>query len=236
MINIAVVEDDESSMQQLIGYLNQYGDKQCETFQITTFTDGYELLEKYRCEFDIILLDVQMPLVDGMTTAEEIRMSDSKVIIIFITNMAQYAIRGYAVDALDYILKPINFFAFSQCLNKAILRIKKSEACYIAIRINKGGVQKIDISQIYYIESQGHNLIFHTTFAEFVSPGKIADMEEKLQDMYFFRGNKGYLINLRHVDSIREGCAVVNGNMLTLSRSRKNAFLTALTNYIGETT
>ena len=90
-----------------------------------------------------------------LISAAEIRKLDTEVVIIFITNMAQYAIRGYAVDAMDYVLKPVSYFAFSQRLDRAIGRIKKRETHYIVVP-TRGGVQKLDVSRLYYVESRGH--------------------------------------------------------------------------------
>ena len=81
-----------------------------EVFNITVYSDGDQIVHKYKSQFDIILMDVEMKFMDGMSAAEEIRKVDTEVVIIFITNMAQYAIRGYAVDALDYVLKPVSYF------------------------------------------------------------------------------------------------------------------------------
>ena len=174
-----------------------------------------------------------MKFMDGMSAAEEIRKVDTEVVIIFITNMAQYAIRGYAVDALDYVLKPVSYFAFSQRLNRAIGRMKKREQKVITVNI-KGGAVRINIANIYYIESQGHTLVLHTILGDYESQGTMKEVEEKLADLNFCRGNKGYLINLQHVDGIQDGCAVVKGEPLLLSRSRKKEFMEALANYWGE--
>ena len=178
----------------------------------------------------VILVDFAESVADA---AEEIRKADTEVVIIFITNMAQYAIRGYAVDALDYVLKPVSYFAFSQRLNRAISRMKKREQKVITVNI-KGGAVRINIANIYYIESQGHNLVLHTILGDYESAGTMKEVEEKLQGLNFCRGNKGYLINLQHVDGIQDGCAVVKGEPLLLSRSRKKEFMEALTNYWGE--
>ena len=112
---------------------------------------------------------------DGMSAAEEIRKIDTEVVIIFITNMAQYAIRGYAVDALDYVLKPVSYFAFSQRLNRAISRMKKRETKMIMVNI-KGGTVRINIANIYYIESQGHTLILHTILGDYETTGVMKDV------------------------------------------------------------
>ena len=174
-----------------------------------------------------------MKFMDGMSAAEEIRKVDTEVVIMFITNMPQYAIRGYAVDALDYVLKPVSYFAFSQRLNRAITRMKKRETKTLAISI-KGGTVRLDVANITYIESQGHTLIFHTIGADFETSGTMKEMEKELKAFDFYRGNKGYLINLAHVDSIKDGCAVVRGEQLLLSRARKKDFMETLTRYWGE--
>ncbi len=233
MINIAIVEDEAMYAKQLEEFLHQYGEENGETFDITIYSDGDQVVHKYKSQYDILLMDVEMKFMDGMSAAEEIRKVDTEVVIIFITNMAQYAIRGYAVDALDYVLKPVSYFAFSQRLNRAISRMKKREQKVITVNI-KGGTVRINIANIYYIESQGHNLILHTILGNYESPGTMKDIEEKLSEMNFCRGNKGYLINLQHVDGIQDGCALVKGEQLLLSRSRKKEFMEALTKYWGE--
>lgn len=233
MIRIAVVEDEADSARKLTEYLARYESESGEALAVVTYSDGDEIVEGYKNQFDIILMDVQMRFLDGMTAAEKIRGLDPEVVIIFITNMAQYAIQGYAVDALDYVLKPVSYFAFSQRLNRALARMRNRADRFITIPI-KGGVQKLNVSQLYYIESQGHHLLFHSAVGVIDSTGTIREVEEKLEGLHFCRGNKGYLINLEHVDSVVDGCAVVHGEKLLLSRPRKTAFLEALTNYVGE--
>lgn len=233
MVKMAIAEDDKMYVEQLLEYIHRYEKETGVRIEISTFSDGDEIVEKYKAGFDIILLDIEMPILDGMSAAGEIRKMDPEVVIIFITNMPQYAIHGYSVGALDYILKPPGYFAFSQCLNKAIARMERTTTKYMTISV-KGGVQKLEVSQIYYIESQKHNLIFHTAIGEFISTGAMRDTEAALKEFHFCRGNNGYLINLEHVDGIRDGCAIVKGEALLLSRGRKNAFLEELTDYVGE--
>ena len=233
MLRIAIVEDELMYAKQLKQFLRQYEEMGQETFEISMFTDGDEIVENYKAQFDIILLDIQMQFMDGMTAAEAIRKVDTEVIIIFITNLRQYAIRGYEVDALDYVVKPISYFAFSERLNRAIKRLEKRKQHSIVIKLRRG-VARIDVADIYYVESQNHNLIYHTAGKNIESPGAMKDAEAILSEFNFFRGNKGYLINLAHVDSVQDSFAVVREEKLLLSRPRKNAFMEALTNYWGE--
>ena len=114
MIRIALVEDEAEVRAQLQGYVQRHTRQYGTEFAVTEFADGMELLDDYRPVYDILFLDVEMKHLDGMETARRVRQLDKDVIIVFITNMAQYAIGGYAVGALDYVLKPVPYFAFSQ--------------------------------------------------------------------------------------------------------------------------
>lgn len=232
MIQVALAEDDSKYSKLLIEYLHRFETEYHVQFEIAVFADGARLMEDFRKQYDLILLDIEMPIMDGMTTAQKIRELDSDVMILFITNMAQYAIRGYEVDAMDYILKPLNYFFFSQRLNRAIGRLAKKTTRYLFLPL-KGGKKKLSAEDIYYVESQAHNLIFHTKEGDFTITGSMKDIEEKLQDLPFSRCNKGYLVALAHVDGVEEGCAVVQGHRLLISRGRKKEFMEELTNFIG---
>ncbi len=227
MIGIAIVEDEDIYADQLQDYIRQYGESHGEQFKVTRFTDGDEITENYQGGFDIILMDIQMQFMDGMTAAETIRKQDSEVIIMFITNRIDYALRGYQVDALDYVLKPITYFSFEEKLARAIGRVQRQEKHPIVI--NSGsGITKVYAEDIYFIESEGHNLNYTTASGVYQERKKIKDAEEELAGQGFFCINKGSLVNLRHVDSVKDGCANIAGEALPISRARKNEFMEAL--------
>ncbi len=232
MINLAIVEDEDLYADQLVEFVGRYQAESGNYFKITRFTDGDEITDGYKGQFDIILMDIEMKLMDGMTAAEEIRKLDQEVVIMFITNMTNYAIRGYQVDALDYVLKPVSYFAFSQKLGRAISKMKKSAVKIISIDM-PSGVKKLDIDNIFYIESEGHNLNFYTTGGEFTIRAKMGDFEEQLSGYNFFRSNKGYLVNLKYVDGVENGSCLIAGKQLQISRARKNDFMSALTDYMA---
>ena len=233
MIHIAIVEDEEIYVKQLMEYIEIYQKESGNEISVKLFSDGEDITEKYRAEFDVILMDIQMRFMDGMTAAEKIRKMDSEVIIMFITNMTNYAIRGYAVDALDYVLKPVTYFAFSQKLDRAISRVKKRENHSISITVSDG-VQKLDIVDIYYVASEGHTLLFTTRRELYRSRGRMQDMEDRLGQYGFFRSNKGYLVNMRHIEGVKNGCCIIHGEELLISRARKNEFMEALMDYMSE--
>ena len=233
MIEIAIVDDEDSYASLLKSFIAQYQSESGNMFHITEYRDGDEIIAAYHCQFDIILMDIQMKFMDGMSAAEEIRKRDSKVLIMFITNMIDYAIRGYEVDALDYILKPVSYFAFSQKLDRAVSRLDKRTGHEMSVNVS-AGLKRITSDTIFYIESEGHNLVFHTEEGTFQARAKMKDYEEELLPHGFFRINKGYLVNLKYVDGVEDGCCVVGGARLLISRARKAEFMTAITKYISE--
>lgn len=232
MISVAIVEDEAAYAEQLREFLVRYSQESGHEFEISIFSDGDEIVEGYKAQYDLILLDVEMKFMDGMTAAEEIRRVDPEVVIIFITNMAQYAIRGYSVGALDYVLKPVPYFAFSQQLLKAVSRLEKRAKRYLTVPV-EGGLRRLDTASIYYLESEGHRVHFYTDEGDFSAPGALKTFEEKLADCPFARCNSGYLVNLAQVRELRQSTVQVGPCELQVSRPKRKAFLAALTDYIG---
>lgn len=231
-MHIAIVEDEAVYRTQLEGYLNRYQQEFRRPLKVSCFDSGMAFVHQFRSQFDIILLDVAMPYLDGIETAKKIRSQDSEVVVLFITNQAQHAIRGYEVDAMDYILKPISYFAFSRRLNRADSRISRREEPHVVLNL-RTGPRKMKVSSIHYIESEGHSLVVHTEDDAFTITGSLKDLEQRLEQYHFIRCNKGLLVSLRHVDGVSEGCALVGGEALPISRPRKSVFMDALTNYFG---
>ena len=101
-------------------------------------------------------------------TAEKIRKLDEDVSFIFITSTVSFAVQGYLVDALGYVVKPVSYLAFSQILGKAIKKVtQKQQKNYLTIEV-EGGQMRLDIGQIYYIESQRHHVLIHTEKGDFL--------------------------------------------------------------------
>ncbi|WP_316043936.1 LytTR family DNA-binding domain-containing protein [Ohessyouella blattaphilus] len=232
LIRIAIVEDEVKVQKQLGGYIKKYEEEREECFEVFFFKDGDEIVEDYRGVYDIIFLDIQMKRMDGMSAAEKIREMDTEVIIIFITNMANYAIRGYAVDAMDFVLKPIHYFAFSEELKKALSRLALRKKNYLLIPV-ENGVVRLEAANVLYIESISRRLIVHGKKEEYTIKGTLKELEEKLKEQYFFRCNNCYLVNLAYVEEVTQNIVQVGDHQLQISRPRKKAFMNALADYVG---
>ena len=238
MLSIAVVDDDKKYRDLLLEYLKKFEAESGNRFLITEYKDGSdlttELSGKTSSGFDLILLDVEMKFMDGMETARIIRQYDRNVVIIFITNAPQYAISGYEVDALDYILKPVNYFPFSQTIEREIGRMKEREHKYILLSGN-GYAHKIDLYNLAYIEVEGRELAFHIKGSDDLRiTSSMKKIESMIQGKMFFRCSQGFIVNLEYVDELDGMDAIVDGKRIPVSKGQKRAFVDALNNYMSE--
>jgi len=230
MINICIVENEETQADLLRGYLAEYEKSKGQRFQITHLSDGEDLVDSYAGQYDILLLDIKMQHMNGMTAAERIRQIDQDVIIIFITSTVMYAVQGYSVDALGYVLKPVPYPAFEQLIDKAVTRvIAKSEKVYVKISAADRQL-KLDCASILYIESQRNNVIIHTDSEEYTTLGPLKKYEALLCPHGFSKCHNAYLVNLSLVEGIKkEEVLLSTGIRLPISRARKKEFMTELT-------
>lgn len=216
----------------LIQHLARYSEEHNLEIDIRDFPNAQAAVQDYRPQYDILLLDVEMPGMDGFEAAHRIRAIDSDVIIIFVTNMGQFAIRGYEVDALSYLLKPVPYFAFAQELFRSLARLRKRETRSVVLTVGKS-VVRLNPAEIVYIESVKHRITVHGLDREYTFSGTLKALEEELAEQNFFRSNNCYLVNLQHVRKVDQGMSVmVGGDALQVSRPRKKAFLAALAAYM----
>lgn len=232
MVRIMIVEDDPADLAQLTDYLRRYGEEQGERFSIRSFSNPSHFLDAYRSDCDLVFLDIELPLFNGVDVARQLRELDSVVTLVFITNMEQYAVNGYEVDALDFVVKPINYYRFSSMLRKALRIIARRGEKEIVVQ-SSGAITRLRASQIYYVEIRDHLLIYHTDQGRVESWGRLSDVEAELAGCHFARCSSSHLVNLRHVISVTGGDADVAGTKLPVSQRRRKAFCTSVTNYLS---
>lgn len=232
MIRIAIVEDENEYQTQLANYISRYEKENNQTFEITVFSDGLDIVDNYTPLWDIIFMDIRMKHLDGMAAAAKIRRYDPAVTIIFITTMAQYAIKGYEVDALDFILKPVSYAQFAMKLKKALSAVKKREEKYLLLPI-EDRKERVSAAEILFIEVQNHNLHVITKKQTYVMRLSMQVMEKELTPYHFVRCNNSYLINLYNVTGVNRDSVLIGKYEIPISRPRKKQFLKALSDYIG---
>ena len=233
MLKIAVVEDQAEMREELCRFVRQYAAEHGLQAEVSSFEDGAAAAENYELGWDILFMDVEMPGLDGFRTAEKIRAVDPDVVLVFVTNMAQYAIRGYEGDALDYVLKPVNYYQFSTKLSRAVQRVQRRRGGQVVLQLAGGGIQLLDTGGIYYLETRSRMLYYHTVKGEFAVRASLQSAEKQLAQYHFVRCNQCYLVNLEHVRGIENEFALVGEDRLEISRRQKAAFLTAVASYMG---
>lgn len=232
MVRIAIVEDDRAYAEKLRGYLERYRAEHQTALNCRVFHDGLAFLEGYHSDFDILLMDIEMPVLDGMSAARRVRETDPHVVIMFITSMARYAVKGYEVGALDFILKPVGYAVFSQKLQKAVRLAGQNRQEHFLLPMS-GTQRRISIPSILYVEVAGHQLQIHTEAGTHCVSLPLKKLEAELAGHPFAKCNQCYLVNLRHVEEFRGDAVIVGGHTLQVSRPRRKDFHLALTNYYG---
>ena len=231
MVRIAIVEDDLQAARQLQEQVEQFGAENKVETQITLFSDGAKLAGDYRPEWDLLFLDVDMPVMNGFETAKSIRETDPDVCLIFITNLAQYAIHGYDVGALDYLLKPVKYPALAMRL-KRVLRLLRTRENEALILKTDGNMVRVPLSRIYYIEIFDHNLQYHTVEGVITTGGStLSSLEKSLIPQGFVRCHNCYLVNIRYIDRVHGNTLRVAERALPVSRNRRRAVIDALLSY-----
>lgn len=232
MYHIAVVEDEKICSVQVQQFLEQYQEENNVRFKVTVFEAATQILESYEPLYDMILMDIDMPGMNGMDAADQIRQTDQDVVIVFITNIASFAIRGYEVGAMDFVVKPITYYNFSTRLARALRRSRSREPRQMILTL-ADGVKKLEVGQIYYVEVQNRMLHYYTQEGVFAVRGTMQSVQQMLEAYSFAKCNHWYMVNLRHVSEVKKNTVVVGEYELEISRRNRTPFLKALTEYVG---
>lgn len=230
MRNIAIVEDEDLAAQALIDHIKQYEAQTGQSFQIFRFANGADFLQDYRAVYAVVFLDVQMPKMNGLETALQLRRCDKNVSIIFITNLVQYALKGYEVDAVSYLIKPVSYYDFSMKFKKAldIYLLNKDRSFTVN---TPGGLCRISTDKLMYVEIMNHRLFYHLIDDVIEMTGVLSGVEQQLSRFGFLRCNKCYLVNPKFIVKVKGSTVQVGDNLLQISRPRRAAFLAELANW-----
>lgn len=226
--NVAICDDEKYYIDEFRKYIYAYESESEVKLHIIEYASGIELVEalsQNKYEYDMIFLDVEMPNINGIETAQRIREINDNVIICFITSYEDFALDAYKVDSIGYIIKPVEYSEVKKILNKAIIQINyfvdKEEAEKKYIEINTNREKKIvDINKIVYIEKRRNQCVFHMYDGEFVCYETLNDIFQKLDSSKFMYSHQGYIINFLRIKEVRQN-QICFGDNVEVPVSRK---------------
>ena len=232
MLLIAIVDDTKQDIEALHGKVKAYLDGINERYVIHVFQDSVEFIRSQE-EYNIVFLDIHMDKLNGLEVAHLMRKISTDVILIFVTQMAQMAIKGYEVEAMDFIIKPADKASIDRVMQKAISRIANQSGVSLILKTSKE-VISLSSNKIQYIEVYDHNLIYHTTQGELRVRGTLGEVRKKLDEKHFVMCNRSYLVNLRYISSIHDNYLKVGDEVIPVSKSHRKEIEKRFVVYLGE--
>lgn len=232
MLRIAIVESDQQTGKEVQAFVKQYAAEKGLSIATEPYSRAEIFLAAYRPVYEIVFLGTGGPGLNGMEAARKLRAIDRNVVLVFVTELARYAIQGYEVDALDVLLKPLNYYAFSVKMDRAIQRVRQRTGETITLQA-ADGIHRLEIRQVYYLETRNRMLYYHTAAGTFQVRGSLQSARQMLAAHSFAKCNQCYLVNLQHVTDVQDSFVVVAGSRLEISRRSRKNFLDAVVGYIG---
>jgi len=232
LIRIAIVEDEPTERDRIKVYLEEIAQEDQTQFDIEQYSSGMAFVMSGMKDYDLVLMDIDMPNLNGIETAKALRKVDQSATLIFVTNMAQYAISGYEVNAVDFILKPVNRYSFAIKIKRAISRTAKKNDNAIQIKMD-GTIFLVHMYQIMYLEVDGHYVIFHTTQGDYKEYTTLKLAQKRINSSHFVQCNQSFLINMKYIESVSRESVTVGGTIIYISRKMKTEFMNAVLDFLG---
>ena len=226
MIRIAICDDSPAFLNQTKFMIDHWDAPVPLRIATELFEDGDALLSAHaKKPFDIVLLDIVMPLFSGIEAARELRERDDTVKIVFLTSSTEFAIESYSVKASNYLLKPLHPDSFFNCLDELIGEIQT-----VAKRITIKGIEathRLPVNDIIYVEAQRKHVVFHLSgdrSIESLEPFYSFEYLLLLEDG-FFKCHRSYIVNIHRIDNYTPTEIVMtSGDQIPIARSCHKSF------------
>ena len=232
MLLVAIVDDDPGDAGLLNSHVEAYFRQHEIPAVIHLFRDGLDFIRGTE-HHDIVFMDIQMEKLDGLDAARLMRKINQEACLIFVTQMAQFAIRGYEVDALDFIIKPASQASISYVLDKAMRRLRESTNEAFLLKTSEGTVS-LSTNDITYVEVFDHNLVYHTVRGDYTVRGRLSDVSEKLDSRRFVLCSRSFVVNLRHVSNVTSDSVTIGGDRIPISKSHRKELMQRFSSFLGD--
>ena len=235
MFQAAICEDEKDIAHYIEKTLASSFDKLGMQVAFDVFDNGNKLLRmiEEHYHYDIVFMDIEMPEMDGISICRKIRKINTETLVIFISNKDDLVFSTFEVQPFRFIRKS-HYDALLPGLTLALqTELLNRQPC--SIQIVESGSKDIfsfDTSQITYIEAQAKNCCIHTTTGEHVIKTKLMDIEQMLNDMYFIKPHRSYLINSKYISTIKKNeVELSDGSVVPISRGHLDEIKKEFLNY-----
>lgn len=219
MYKIAICDDESLIAKYNEDVVKKILNKNNIPHEIDVYNNMNDLIHEFKKDknkYSLLLLDILLGEDNGIDLSRKLRKMGVKASIIFVTSSVEFAIDGYDVEAIKYIIKPIN----SSDLESVILKDYRNRQQFCLLKVKSEKVA-IRLSDIYYIESMNKDFVIHYKDSKNIYPGKLSYIKEKVGEVDFVQVHRCYLINLRYVNEIKRNEVVLKNNeVVPLSKSR----------------
>lgn len=231
MYRILIVEDEPEAAAALLDAIKRYGDENSMQFQVSWLRSTIDLVNP---TFDLIFMDIDLGVENGMDAAREIREVNRSTLIIFVTNLAQYAVQGYEVNALDFIVKPFTYGSFSLRMDRAMEVLRRREGRSISVQ-TRSGLRIFPASNLVRVWMHGHDVNYGLSDGSKVTArGSLKKTETMLGGTPFLKISSGCVINMSHVRGVKDAAITLSdGSVAYISRANKRRCLEEISRYLG---
>lgn len=198
---------------------------------VDTYQTGHDLLRQFEKQnYDLIFLDIEMPGIDGISLARKLRKKREELRLVFLTSHVEYALKGYEVQALRYLTKPVQEDKLKEVLFYVTEQMQSQKNIWLK---TSAGEEQVSVSDILYLEAQDQNISINTAERSYLVRYNLRDFERELREYGFFRIHRGYLVSLGKISSVRKNEVTLDGGvLLPLSRAKEKPLKEALYQYI----
>ena len=233
LIQVAIVDDEKQALDELENCLDRYSKEKGAQFAVTRFTSSVDFLEKYSARFDMVFMDIQLPDYDGVEVMKKLRVFDKSTVLVYVTNMANFAIKCYEVGAVDFIVKPLEYYFFSVKMDRILKRMSYTRDSSIRVKMRDGFV-KLFINSISSVEVYGHDIVYHTDSGDLNACGTLKSVEDMLGPRGFARCSNCFLVNIHYINRIEGNNVYLRGDdrPISISRTKKKSFMQAVERYM----
>lgn len=235
-MKIAICDDVKEFVDALCPLLEQWAERNSINLTLYCFTNGDDLIAAHRNKcMDLIILDVIMPLLNGMDTARELRNENQTVPIIFLTSSREFAVDSYEVKAFHYLIKPVDELKLFRTLDDLLKTISLPQSHFTAQ--TDRGFCKIVVDDVDYLEAQNKEVVVHLSDGRTIV---IRELFTKCEEIFslengFFRCHRSYIVNLNHIEQFTKSEITTGMNLvIPISRNRYIAFKETYFNYMFE--